>query len=396
MKKDALMFSWEDPFRLREQLSEDERLIGDTARGYADEKLAPRIIDAAREERFDRDIMREMGELGFFGTITPEKYGGSNAGHVAQGLVDYEVERIDSAYRSSLSVQSALVIFPVQTFGSEEQREKFLPKLVSGEYVGAFGLTEPGAGSDPGAMETRASKAEGGYRLSGVKTWISNAPVADVLIVWAKSESHEGDIRGFILTHDMEGVATPPIKNKLGLRASPTGQIIMEDVFVPEENLLPDAVGIKAPLSCLTQARYGLSWGVLGAATFCWHAARGYALERKQFGRPLAQTQLIQKKLVDMQTEITLGLQACLRVGRLLESNQASPQAISLIKRNNCGKSLEIARASRDIHGGNGIADEFHVMRHMVNLEVVNTYEGTHDVHALILGRAQTGLQAFF
>ncbi|MCY4052619.1 MAG: acyl-CoA dehydrogenase [Hyphomicrobiales bacterium] len=390
------MFSWEDPFRLREQLSEDERLIGDTARGYADEKLAPRIIDAAREERFDRDIMREMGELGFFGTITPEKYGGSNAGHVAQGLVDYEVERIDSAYRSSLSVQSALVIFPVQTFGSEEQREKFLPKLVSGEYVGAFGLTEPGAGSDPGAMETRASKAEGGYRLSGVKTWISNAPVADVLIVWAKSESHEGDIRGFILTHDMEGVATPPIKNKLGLRASPTGQIIMEDVFVPEENLLPDAVGIKAPLSCLTQARYGLSWGVLGAATFCWHAARGYALERKQFGRPLAQTQLIQKKLVDMQTEITLGLQACLRVGRLLESNQASPQAISLIKRNNCGKSLEIARASRDIHGGNGIADEFHVMRHMVNLEVVNTYEGTHDVHALILGRAQTGLQAFF
>ena len=390
------MFSWEDPFRLREQLSEDERLIGDTARGYADEKLAPRIIDAAREERFDRDIMREMGELGFFGTITPEKYGGSNAGHVAQGLVDYEIERIDSAYRSSLSVQSALVIFPVQTFGSEEQREKFLPKLVSGEYVGAFGLTEPGAGSDPGAMETRASKAEGGYRLSGVKTWISNAPVADVLIVWAKSESHEGDIRGFILTHDMEGVATPPIKNKLGLRASPTGQIIMEDVFVPEENLLPDAVGIKAPLSCLTQARYGLSWGVLGAATFCWHAARGYALERKQFGRPLAQTQLIQKKLVDMQTEITLGLQACLRVGRLLESNQASPQAISLIKRNNCGKSLEIARASRDIHGGNGIADEFHVMRHMVNLEVVNTYEGTHDVHALILGRAQTGLQAFF
>ena len=390
------MFSWEDPFRLREQLSEDERLIGDTARGYADEKLAPRIIEAAREERFDRDIMREMGALGFFGTITPEKYGGSNAGHVAQGLIDYEVERIDSAYRSSLSVQSALVIFPVQTFGSEEQREKFLPKLVSGEYVGAFGLTEPGAGSDPGAMETRASKAEGGYRLSGVKTWISNAPVADVLIVWAKSESHEGDIRGFILTHDMEGVATPPIKNKLGLRASPTGQIIMEDVFVPEENLLPDAVGIKAPLSCLTQARYGLSWGVLGAATFCWHAARGYALERKQFGRPLAQTQLIQKKLVDMQTEITLGLQACLRVGRLLESNQASPQAISLIKRNNCGKSLEIARASRDIHGGNGIADEFHVMRHMVNLEVVNTYEGTHDVHALILGRAQTGLQAFF
>ena len=390
------MFSWEDPFRLREQLSEDERLIGDTARGYADEKLAPRIIEAAREERFDRDIMREMGALGFFGTITPEKYGGSNAGHVAQGLIDYEVERIDSAYRSSLSVQSALVIFPVQTFGSEEQREKFLPKLVSGEYVGAFGLTEPGAGSDPGAMETRASKAEGGYRLSGVKTWISNAPVADVLIVWAKSESHEGDIRGFILTHDMEGVATPPIKNKLGLRASPTGQIIMEDVFVPEENLLPDAIGIKAPLSCLTQARYGLSWGVLGAATFCWHAARGYALERKQFGRPLAQTQLIQKKLVDMQTEITLGLQACLRVGRLLESNQASPQAISLIKRNNCGKSLEIARASRDIHGGNGIADEFHVMRHMVNLEVVNTYEGTHDVHALILGRAQTGLQAFF
>ena len=390
------MFSWEDPFLLREQLSEDERLIGDTARGYADKKLFPRIVDAAREERFDRDIMREMGELGFFGTTTPEQYGGSNAGHVAQGLVDYEVERIDSAYRSSLSVQSALVIFPIQTFGSEEQREKFLPKLVSGEYIGAFGLTEPNAGSDPCAMETHASKAGGGYRLSGVKTWISNAPVADVLIVWARSESHESDIRGFILTQDMEGVATPPIKNKLGLRASPTGQIIMEDVFVPEENLLPGAVGIKAPLSCLTQARYGLSWGVLGAATFCWHAARGYALERKQFGRPLAQTQLIQKKLADMQTEITLGLQACLRVGRLLENNQASPQAISLIKRNNCGKSLEISRASRDIHGGNGIADEFHVMRHMVNLEVVNTYEGTHDVHALILGRAQTGLQAFF
>lgn len=390
------MFSWEDPFRLREQLSEDERLIGDTAHGYADKKLAPRIIDAAREERFDLGIMREMGELGFFGVTTPEKYGGNNAGHVAQGLVDYEVERIDSAYRSCLSVQSALVIFPIQTFGNEEQREEFLPKLVSGECVGAFGLTEPNAGSDPGAMETRASKAEGGYRLSGVKTWISNAPVADVSIVWAKSEAHEGDIRGFILTRDMEGIATPPIKNKLGLRASPTGQIVMEDVFVPEENLLPDAIGIKAPLSCLTQARYGLSWGVLGAATFCWHAARNYALERKQFGHPLAQTQLIQKKLVDMQTEIALGLQACLRVGRLLENNQAPPQAISLIKRNNCGKSLEIARASRDIHGGNGIADEFHVMRHMVNLEVVNTYEGTHDIHALILGRAQTGLQAFF
>ena len=395
-KEDALMFSWEDPFQLRGQLSEDERLIGDTARNYANEKLAPRIIDAAREERFDRDIMREMGDLGFFGITTPEKYGGSNAGHVAQGLLDYEVEHIDSAYRSTLSVQSGLVIFPILAFGSEEQREGFLPKLVSGEHVGAFGLTEPNAGSDPNAMEMRADKVEGGYRLSGVKTWISNAPVADVLIVWAKSASHGDDIRGFVLTRDMKGIATPPIKNKLGLRASPTGQIIMEDVFVPDENLLPDAVGIKAPLSCLTQARYGLSWGVLGAAAFCWHAARDYTLERKQFGRPLAQTQLVQRKLADMQTEIALGLQACLRVGRLFENDQASPQVISLIKRNNCGKSLDIARASRDIHGGNGIADEFHVMRHMVNLEVVNTYEGTHDVHALILGRAQTGLQAFF
>ena len=390
------MFSWEDPFLLHNQLRDDERLIAETAKAYAREKLAPRIIDAAREERFDREIISEMGKLGFFGINLPEADGGSAAGYVAQGLLDYEVEKIDSAYRSSLSVQSALVIFPIHAYGSAQQKQKFLPKLISGEWVGCFGLTEPNAGSDPGAMETRAEKTADGYRLSGVKTWISHAPVADVLVVWAKSSAHDNDFRGFLLTRDMEGIATPPIKNKMGLRASSTGQIIMENVLVPEDHLLPDAAGLKAPLSCLTQARYGLSWGVMGAATSCWHAARDYALQRKQFGRPLAQTQLVQKKLADMQTEIALGLQACLRVGRMLQQEQSAPQVISLIKRNNCGKALDIARMSRDIHGGNGIADEFHVMRHMVNLEVVNTYEGAHDVHALILGRAQTGLQAFF
>ena len=389
------MFSWEDPFLLRSQLSADERLAADTARGYAQERLAPRIVEAAREERFDRDIVREMGRLGFFGVNVPEEHGGSAAGHVAQGLVDYEMERVDSAYRSTLSVQSALVIHPIHAYGSEEQKRAFLPGLLSGEQIGGFGLTEPNAGSDPGAMETRAEACQGGWRLSGVKTWISHAPVADVLVVWARSAAHDGAVRGFLLTRDMDGLATPPIKHKLGLRASPTGQIVMENVMVPQERMLPHANGLKAPLACLTQARYGLSWGVLGAADFCWHAARGYALERKQFGRPLAQTQLVQRKLADMQTEIALGLQACLRVGRLMAEGKAAPEAVSLIKRNNCGKALDIARMARDIHGGNGMADEYQVMRHMVNLEAVNTYEGAHDVHALVLGRAQTGLKAF-
>ena len=389
------MFSWEDPFLLREQLDADERLIGDTAREYAQEKLAPRILEAAREERFDGAIMREMGELGFFGINVAEEYGGSAAGHVAQGLLDYEMERVDSAYRSALSVQSALVIYPLCAFGSEEQKREFLPPLTSGEKTGCFGLTEPNAGSDPAAMETRAEACQGGYRLSGVKTWISHAPIADILLVWARSDAHDGAVRGFILTRDTDGLATPPIKNKLGLRASPTGQMVMDRCLVPQERLLPQAHGLKAPLACLTQARYGLSWGVLGAATACWHAARGYALERKQFGRPLAQTQLVQRKLADMQSEIALGLQACLRVGRLMQQGRAAPQAVSLIKRNNCGKALDIARMARDIHGGNGMADEYAVMRHMVNLEAVNTYEGTHDVHALILGQAQTGLKAF-
>ena len=389
------MFSWEDPFLLRRQLSADEALIADTARNYAEEKLAPRVIEAAREERFDREIMQEMGALGFFGINLPEEHGGSAAGPVAQGLLDYQVERVDSAYRSALSVQSALVIHPIHAYGSEEQKRELLPRLVSGEWIGGFGLTEPNAGSDPGAMQTRAEPCRGGWRLSGVKTWISHAPVADVLVVWASSSAHGGDVRGFVLTRDMEGLATPPIKHKLGLRASPTGQIIMENVMVPEERMLPRAQGLKAPLACLTQARYGLSWGVLGAADFCWHEARNYALERRQFGRPLAQTQLVQRKLADMQTEIALGLQACLRVGRLMAEGNAAPEAISLIKRNNCGKALDIARMARDIHGGNGMADEYQVMRHMVNLEAVNTYEGTHDVHALVLGRAQTGLKAF-
>ena len=389
------MFSWQDPFLLRDQLSADEALIADTARDYAQQKLAPRIIEAAREERFDRDIMQEMGQLGFFGVNVPEEHGGSAAGPVAQGLVDYAVERVDSAYRSAVSVQSALVIYPIHAYGSEQQKREFLPKLLSGEWVGAFGLTEPNAGSDPGALETRAEPCQGGYHLSGVKTWISHAPVADVLVVWAKSAAHDGAVRGFILTRDMDGLATPPIKHKLGLRASATGQIIMDGCVLPEERMLPHARGLKAPLSCLTQARYGLSWGVLGAADFCWHAARNYALERRQFGRPLAQTQLVQRKLADMQTEIALGLQACLRVGRLMASGQAAPEAISIIKRNNCGKALDIARMARDIHGGNGMSDEYQVMRHMVNLEAVNTYEGAHDVHALVLGRAQTGLAAF-
>ena len=386
------MFSWDDPFLLQQQLSADERAIADMAREYAKEQLAPRIVEAARKEHWDGAIMREMGGLGLFGIGVPEAYGGAGAGAVAQGLVDYEMERVDSAYRSAVSVQEALVAYPICAFGSEEQKRTLLPGLLSGKAVGCFGLTEPNAGSDPGAMETRAEACEGGYRLSGVKTWISHAPIADVLLVWARCED---EVRGFLLTRDAEGLATPPIRNKLGLRASPTGQIVMNGCFVPSARVLPDAHGLKAPLACLTQARYGLSWGVLGAATACWHAARGYALERKQFGRPLAQTQLVQRKLADMQSEIALGLQACLRVGRMMEAGQAAPQAISLIKRNNCGKALDIARMARDIHGGNGIADEYHIMRHMVNLEAVNTYEGAHDVHALILGRAQTGLNAF-
>ncbi|MCX2724554.1 acyl-CoA dehydrogenase [Roseibium salinum] len=389
-------FDWQDPFRLREQLNEDEQLIQDTARAYAREKLLPRVIEAYREEKTDRSIFNEMGELGLLGITLPEDYGCAGASYVAYGVVAREIERIDSGYRSMMSVQSSLVMYPIHAYGSEEQRQKYLPKLASGEFVGCFGLTEPDAGSDPAGMRTRADKVDGGYRLTGTKTWISNSPIADVFVIWAKSEAHDGAIRGFVLEKGMKGLSAPKIGGKLSLRASITGEVVMDGVEVGEDALLPNVSGLKGPFGCLNRARYGISWGSMGAAEDCWTRARQYGLDREQFGRPLAQTQLFQKKLADMQTEITLGLQAALRVGRLFDAGQVSPEMISLIKRNNCGKALDIARQARDMHGGNGIQEEYHVMRHAQNLETVNTYEGTHDVHALILGRAQTGLQAFF
>ena len=388
-------FNWEDPLRLSDQLQEDERMIQSAAASYATEKLAPRVIEAYANEQTDPDIFREMGEMGLLGITLPEEYGGLGGSYVSYGLVAREVERVDSGYRSMMSVQSSLVVYPIYAYGSEAQRQKYLPKLASGEWIGCFGLTEPDAGSDPGGMKTIARKVEGGYVLNGAKMWISNAPIADVFVVWAKSEEHGGRIRGFVLEKGMNGLSAPKIENKLSLRASITGEIVMENVEVPEDALLPDVEGLKGPFGCLNRARYGISWGALGAAEFCWHSARQYGLDRKQFGRPLAQTQLFQKKLADMMTEISLGLQASLQVGRLMDRAEAAPEMISIVKRNNCGKALDIARAARDMHGGNGISGEFQVMRHMVNLETVNTYEGTHDVHALILGRAQTGLQAF-
>ncbi|MGL4281723.1 MAG: acyl-CoA dehydrogenase [Albidovulum sp.] len=393
---DLSRFDWEDAFRLEDQLSEEERMLRDGARAYAQEKLQPRVIAAYREESTDPAIFREMGEMGLLGVTVPEEYGGIGASYVAYGLIAREVERVDSGYRSMMSVQSSLVMYPIYAYGSEEQRKKYLPKLASGEYIGCFGLTEPDAGSDPAGMKTRATKTANGYVLNGSKMWISNAPIADVFVVWAKSEAHGGKIRGFVLEKGMKGLSAPKIGGKLSLRASITGEIVMANVEVGEDALLPNVEGLKGPFGCLNRARYGISWGVLGAAEFCWHAARQYGLDRKQFNRPLAQTQLYQKKLADMMTEISLGLQASLRVGRLMDEAKAAPEMISLVKRNNCGKALDIARVSRDMHGGNGIQEDFQIMRHMVNLETVNTYEGTHDVHALILGRAITGLQAFF
>lgn len=383
---------WDDPFLLNQQLTEDERLIAETAQNYSQEQLLPRVTEAFRQERFDRAIIAEMGEMGFLGVNLPEPYG-SGANYVSYGLVARAIERVDSGYRSVMSVQSSLVMYPIYAYGTDQQRDKYLPRLGRGEWVGCFGLTEPDHGSDPGGMKSRAKQVDGGYRLSGTKTWITNAPVADVMLVWAKDE--EGMIRGFILEKGMEGLSTSKIEGKFSLRASVTGQIAMDDVFVPSENLLPKAKGLKGPFGCLNRARYGISWGTMGAAEFCWWAARQYTLERKQFGRPLAANQLIQKKLADMQTEIALGLQGALRLGRMIDSGQGAPELVSLMKRNNCGKALEIARLARDMHGGNGIADEYHVIRHLMNLETVNTYEGTHDIHALILGRAQTGIQAF-
>ncbi|WP_131115128.1 acyl-CoA dehydrogenase [Lichenihabitans psoromatis] len=395
LHRSAAQFQWDDPFRLAEQLSEDERMIGDTARAFAQEKLQPRIVDAYAHEKTDRAIFEEMGSLGLLGVTLPEQYGGAAASYVAYGLVAREVERVDSGYRSMMSVQSSLVMYPIHAYGDEAQRQRYLPKLASGEWVGCFGLTEPEAGSDPSGMRTRAEKIDGGYRITGAKTWISNAPIADVFVVWAKSDAHEGAIRGFILDKGAKGLSAPKIEGKLSLRASITGEIVMEGVEVPETSLLPNVAGLKGPFGCLNRARYGIAWGVMGAAEDCWHRARSYTLDRKQFGRPLAATQLVQKKLADMQTEIALGLQAALRVGQLFDAGQMAPEMISLIKRNNCGKALDIARMARDMHGGNGIVGEYHVIRHAQNLETVNTYEGTHDVHALILGRAQTGIQAF-
>ena len=393
---DLSHFDWEDAFRLGDQLSEEERMLRDGARAYAQEKLQPRVIAAYREEATDPSIFREMGEMGLLGVTVPEEYGGIGASYVTYGLVAREVERVDSGYRSMMSVQSSLVMYPIFAYGTEAQRQKYLPKLASGEFIGCFGLTEPDAGSDPAGMKTRAMKTASGYVLNGSKMWISNAPIADVFIVWAKSEAHGGKIRGFILDKGMKGLSAPKIGGKLSLRASITGEIVMENVEVGEDALLPNVEGLKGPFGCLNRARYGISWGVLGAAEFCWHAARQYGLDRKQFNRPLAQTQLYQKKLADMMTEISLGLQASLRVGRLMDEAKAAPEMISLVKRNNCGKALDIARMARDMHGGNGIQEDFQIMRHAMNLETVNTYEGTHDVHALILGRSITGLQAFF
>ena len=387
-------FVWEDPLLLDDQLSEDERMVRDTAHDYAQEKLLPRVTEAFRNETSDPSVFPEMGALGLLGATLPPEYGGAGLNYVCYGLIAREVERVDSGYRSMMSVQSSLVMYPIYTYGTEEQRKKYLPKLATGEWIGCFGLTEPNHGSDPGSMITRAHAAAGGYRLVGSKMWISNSPIADVFVVWAKTD--DGVIRGFILEKGMKGLSAPKIEGKFSLRTSVTGEIVMDDVHVPKDHLLPNVHGLKGPFGCLNSARYGIAWGALGAAEACWHAARQYTLDRKQFGRPLAANQLIQKKLADMQTEITLGLQACLRVGRLLDEGRAAPEMISLIKRNYCGKALDIARAARDMHGGNGIHDEYHVMRHMINLETVNTYEGTHDVHALILGRAQTGIQAFF
>ena len=385
-------FQWDDPFFLDEQLNEDERMIRDAARAYAQEKLMTRVQEANRNEFFHREIMNEMGELGLLGPTLPEKYGCSNVNYVCYGLVAREVERVDSGYRSAMSVQSSLVMHPIYTYGTEEQREKYLPKLASGEWIGCFGLTEPDHGSDPSSMITRAEKIDGGYLINGAKMWITNSPLADVAVVWAKLD---GKIRGFLVERGTPGFETPKIEGKFSLRASTTGEIVLSDVEVPEENLLPNVSGLSGPFGCLNKARYGIAWGSMGAAEFCWHAARTYTLERTQFGRPLAANQLIQKKLADMQTEISLGLQGCIRLGRLMDADNCPVENISLMKRNNCGKALDIARMSRDMHGGNGISDEYHVIRHVMNLETVNTYEGTHDVHALILGRAQTGLQAF-
>ena len=395
-KPDLGPFDWADPFQLEQQLTEDERMLRDAANTFAQTTLQPRITAAYREAKTDADIFREMGDAGLLGLTIPEEYGGLGAGYVTYGLVAREIERVDSGYRSMMSVQSSLVMYPIHAYGSDEQREKYLPGLAAGTLIGCFGLTEPDAGSDPGGMKTRAEKTAKGYRISGSKMWISNSPIADVFVVWAKSDAHAGKIRGFVLEKGMTGLSAPKIGGKLSLRASITGEIVMDGVEVGEDALLPNVQGLKGPFGCLNRARYGISWGVMGAAEACWHAARQYGLDRKQFNRPIAQTQLFQKKLADMQTEITLGLQGALRVGRLMEDHAAAPEMISMMKRNNCGKALEIARHARDMHGGNGIAEDFHVMRHMINLETVNTYEGTHDVHALILGRAQTGLQAFF
>jgi glutaryl-CoA dehydrogenase len=391
-------FKWDDPFLLNDQLTDEERMIRDTARRYCQDKLMPRIRDANREEVFHREIMNEMGSMGLLGPTLPEEYGCAGLNHVAYGLIAREVERVDSGYRSAMSVQSSLVMHPIYAYGSEEQRKKYLPRLASGEIVGCFGLTEPNHGSDPGSMETRAKKADGGWIIRGNKMWITNSPIADVFVVWAKvygGSDKDGEIRGFILDKGMKGLSAPKIEGKFSLRASSTGEIVMEEVFVPDENMLPNVTGLKGPFGCLNKARYGIAWGALGAAEFCWHAARQYTLDRPQFGRPLAANQIIQLKLANMMTEITLGLQGTLRVGRLLDEDKAAPEMISLIKRNSCGKALEIARMSRDMHGGNGVSDEYHVIRHVLNLEAVNTYEGTHDIHALILGRAQTGIQAF-
>lgn len=389
-------FDWEDALRFNDQLSEDERMLSDAARSFANDKLAPRIIRAYAEETVAPELFREMGNAGLLGVTVPEEYGGLGASYVTYGLIAREIERVDSGYRSMMSVQSSLVIYPIYAYGTEEQRQKYLPGLTSGKLIGCFGMTEPDAGSDPGAMKTRAEKTATGYRLTGTKMWISNSPIADVFVVWAKSDAHGGKIKGFVLEKSAKGLSAPKITGKMSLRASVTGEIVLDGVEVGEEALLPNVEGLKGPFGCLNRARYGIAWGVLGAAEFCWRAALDYGLNRKQFNKPLAQTQLFQKKLADMQTEIALGLQGCLRVGRLMDEANASPEMISMMKRNNCGKALDIARMSRDMHGGNGISEDFQVIRHMMNLETVNTYEGTHDVHALILGRAQTGLQAFF
>ena len=394
---DKLTFNWRDPLSLETQLSEEERMVRDAAHGYCQDKLMPRVISANREERFDQEIMTELGEQGLLGATVAEEYGGGGASHVAYGLIAREVERVDSGYRSAMSVQSSLVMYPIEAFGTEDQKRKYLPKLATGEWVGCFGLTEPDGGSDPGAMRTRAVPVDGGYRLNGSKMWITNSPIADLAVVWAKLANEDGkdEIRGLIVDRDTEGFTTPKIEGKLSLRASVTGEIALDDAVVPAENLLPNVKGLRGPFSCLNKARYGISWGAMGAAEACWMAAHDYAMERIVFGKPIAATQLVQKKLADMQTDIALGLQGALQLGRLLDSGAYAPEAISLMKRNNCGKALEIARIARDIHGGNGISEEYHILRHAMNLETVNTYEGTHDIHALILGRAMTGLQAF-